>query len=112
MNARPHRAPVDVQLQARGVPLDQRLRRAVHREILGFAEQFPGIPVGLQVRLFAAPGGPTGPGCGCLLQARVGRARLTAVASGIDPDAARAVRSAFYRLAGAARGVLSSATGT
>ena len=106
----PHRN-VDVQIQARGLVLGPRQRLAAHREARYFAAQFPGLGAILQVRLFSVPGGPARPECGCLLHARVGRARLAVIATGIDSDLARAMRSAFLELVRGTRAALHSVAG-
>lgn len=99
---------VRVQLQARGLALTQRARLTVRREVAHFMTQFPGLRARMQVRLFRMPGGPAGLESGCLINARVGRAQMVVVATGIDGRLMPAIRSAFVRLAQGTRAALRS----
>jgi hypothetical protein len=93
---------IRAEVETRGVTLTAGLRRTLVVELEHFAGECPGVEGRLQVRLFAAPSG--GALCrGCLLFARLGRARRAVVASGIDTDLRRAVRAAFRGLVRAAR---------
>jgi hypothetical protein len=90
------------EVEGRGVTVTAGLRRVLLAELGRFVGEFPGVEGHLQVRLFAAVPG-SAPCRGCLLFARLGRARRMVVASGIDSNLRRAVRAAFTGLGRAAR---------
>lgn len=94
------------EVETRDVAVTVGLRRALRLELGRFAGQFPDLQGRLQVRLFAAAKGGSAPCRGCLLVARLGRARRAAVASSVDTDLHRAVRAAFAGLVRAARRTL------
>jgi len=93
---------IRAEVETRGVSLTAGLRRALQAELERFVAEFPGVGGCLQVRLFCAAAGGA-PCRGCLVFARLGRARRAVVASGIDCDLRRAVRAAFAGLVRAAR---------
>lgn len=91
-------------VETRGVAFTAGLRRVLATEMRRFRAEHPATRGRLEVRLFAFASSD-GPCRGCLLFARLGGARRSVVASGIDCDARRAIRAAFRSLGQAARRV-------
>jgi ribosome-associated translation inhibitor RaiA len=92
-------------VQARGFALTAALRCAVEHEAQEYAERFPEVPTGIQVRLFDVNGRRGGLDKGCLVAARVGCGRIV-VATDLDSDLYRAIPAAFAKLDRGTRSIL------
>ena len=95
-----------IDIASRGFALSPALRERVETEAGEFQRQFPQAFQALLVRLSDINGTRGGPDKGCLIHARLGRYRISVVASEIDADLYRAIPAAFLKLERGVRSAL------
>jgi ribosome-associated translation inhibitor RaiA len=96
-------------IQARGFSLTQSLLDSAHAQIADFRKQFPHYQPVVSVRMYDVNGLHGGADKGCLAMARLGKRRISVVASDVDTDLYQAISSAFVKLTRATRTALTRA---